>query len=90
MLRCEWRKGWDRSETLSHVHQRCNSKLGSIHLLTSRDRFWKDFGSVDNFCKHLQEEVEASLKEEVAEQMFEEAQEERRRESERARERAGA
>ena len=30
-----------------------------IHLLTSRDRFWKDFGSVDNFCKHLQEEFEA-------------------------------
>ena len=31
---------------------------------------------MDNFCKHLQEEVEASLKEEVAEQMFEEAPQE--------------
>jgi len=73
-------KGWGLAETLSHVHQQLQRqtrlKPHRIHLLTSRDRFWKDFGSVDNFCKHLQEEVEASLKEEVAEQMFEEAPQE--------------
>ena len=73
-------KGWGVAETLSHVRQQLQRqtrlKPHRIHLLTSRDRFWKDFGSVDNFCKHLQEEVEASLKEEVAEQMFEEAPQE--------------
>ena len=73
-------KGWGLAETLSHVHQQLQRqtrlKPHRIHLLTSRDRFWKDFGSVDNFCKHLQEEVEAPLKEEVAEQMFEEAPQE--------------
>ena len=73
-------KGWGLAETLSHVHQQLQQqtqlKPHRIHLLTSRDRFWKDFGSVDNFCEHLQKEVEASLKEEVAEPMFEEAPQE--------------
>ena len=50
-------KGWSLAETLSHVHQQLQRqtrlKPHRIHLLTSRDRFWKDFGSVDNFCKHL-------------------------------------
>ena len=69
-------KGWSQEETLSHVRQQLQGQTGlkphRIHLLTSRERFWKDFGSVDSFCKHLQEEVEAAMNEEPAELMFEE------------------
>ncbi|CAE7630097.1 Irgc [Symbiodinium sp. CCMP2456] len=47
-------KGWSQSKTLSHVHQQLQKqtrlKSHRIHLLTSRERFWKDFGSVDDFA----------------------------------------
>ena len=68
-------KGWGQEETLQHVRrqlQRQTSlKPDRIHLVTSRERFWKDFGAVGDFCKHLEEEVQASLKGEAVEQMFE-------------------
>eukprot|EP00438_Fugacium_kawagutii_P004531 Skav222273 [mRNA] locus=scaffold807:30688:31887:+ [translate_table: standard] len=68
-------KGWSIGETLEHVHQQLQSqsrlKPHRIHLVTSRDRFWKDFGAVDGFCQQLQQEVEASLRGEAGEQMFE-------------------
>ena len=67
-------KGWSQTDTLSHVHQQLQKqtrlKSHRIHLVTSRERFWTDFGSVDAFCKHLKQEVEASLRDEPVEQMF--------------------
>ena len=67
-------KGCGQAETLSDVHKQLQLQTGlkphRIHLSTSRERFWKDFGSVDNFCKDLRKDVVACLREEAAEQMF--------------------
>ena len=67
-------KGWCQTETLSHVHQQLQQqtclKAHRIHLVTSRERFWKEFGSVSSFCDHLTQEVGASLRDEPVEEMF--------------------
>ena len=73
-------KGWSQTETLSYVHRQLQEqtrlKSHRIHLVTSRERFWKDFGSVDDFCTHLKHEVEASLRDEPVEQLFDQAPQE--------------
>ena len=67
-------QGWNVAQTLSHVRQQLQDQTGlkphRIHLLTSRKRFWKDFGSVDAFYEHLKKDVEASLRDEAVEEMF--------------------
>eukprot|EP00435_Cladocopium_sp_Y103_P075714 s94_g63.t1 len=67
-------KGCGQAETLSDVRKQLQMQTGlkphRIHLTTSRDKFWNDFGSVDSFCKHLRKDVVACLREEAAEQMF--------------------
>eukprot|EP00438_Fugacium_kawagutii_P007764 Skav210414 [mRNA] locus=scaffold1573:25831:39082:- [translate_table: standard] len=66
-------KGWSQGVTLNHVRRQLQRqtrlKPQRIHLVTSREKFWPHFGAVNDFCQHLRQEVEASLRGEPAEQM---------------------
>ena len=54
----------------SALQQQTCLKAHRIHLVTCRERFWKEFGSVSSFCNHLTQEVGASLRDEPVEEMF--------------------
>ncbi|CAK9064961.1 unnamed protein product [Durusdinium trenchii] len=69
-------QGWSQQETLQHVSKKLQDQTGltpgRIHLVTSRPRFWNEFGSVEILCQKLEGEVRASLAGESVEEMFDE------------------
>ena len=68
-------KDWSTEQTLSHVRQQLQDPTGlkphRIHLLTSKERYWNVFGSVNQFCRELQKDVNDVKASKPTEDLFE-------------------